>query len=300
MSTSLSTVAVEAFDTEVKQVYQGVGVLRDTVTAVNCEGNIHNFRRQEKGMATPHISQSIVVPMGIEHTLIPCLLEGWNASEYTDLFDQSEVNFDEIKTLAYTIGASISRRQDQIIINALNNATTASGPYAGDITSNEFGSGVEQGFTIKKLKRMETLLNEQGVPSGDRYLVTRYDSVDQLLGTTELTSSYYNNIKALWMGDIDYFMGFKFKYIESLRRTTEGGLPNIPSASGFYSFAYHKPSIGLATAIEPTTDVYFAPTRNSHLSIGKINSGSAIIDGKGVVRCGTIGSRDIPSGTTPT
>jgi hypothetical protein len=47
-------------------------------------------------------------------------------------------------------------------------------------------------------------------PSIPRYIVCGATQIADLLGTTQVTSSDFNTVKALAAGDVDTFMGFKF------------------------------------------------------------------------------------------
>ena len=47
-------------------------------------------------------------------------------------------------------------------------------------------------------------------PSIPRYIAVGPKQIEDLLGTTQVTSSDFNTIKALVQGDVDTFMGFQF------------------------------------------------------------------------------------------
>ena len=141
MSKNLSSAAQQLFDSEVKHAFQSAGSLRDTVTIRNnVVGDIYKFRKMGKGLANQKPSQADVTPMDVSHSLISCTLGNWNAPEYTDIFDQAEVNFDEKTELAQTIAGALGRRLDQLIIDAL----AAESSPAGTIVH---GSG---GMTLAK------------------------------------------------------------------------------------------------------------------------------------------------------
>jgi hypothetical protein len=75
MSKFLSAVAVTEFDSMVKQAYQGMGMLRPTVTQRNnVTADTYKFRRMGKGMANQKSTSDIVTPMNVEHELITCTL----------------------------------------------------------------------------------------------------------------------------------------------------------------------------------------------------------------------------------
>ena len=67
------------------------------------------------------------------------------------------------------------------------------------------------GLTIAKLRQAKKILDLGDVdPSISRYIIVGPKQIDDLLGTTEVTSSDFNTVKALAMGDINSFLGFNF------------------------------------------------------------------------------------------
>jgi hypothetical protein len=111
MSKTLNSVASIEFDSEVKQAYQGMSNLRNTVTLrANVTGGTYRFRALGKGLANQKASQADVTPMDVTNSTQTATLENWNAPEYTDIFDQAAVNFDEQAELAEAIGMALTRR----------------------------------------------------------------------------------------------------------------------------------------------------------------------------------------------
>jgi hypothetical protein len=137
--------------------------------------------------------------------------------EFADLID----NVDKVRTLidptsSYALAAAyaLGRAQDdEIIAAATGNA------YTGETgsTSTPLGAGQAitesgtAGLTIAKLRTAkETLDNGNVDPSIARFICVGPRQITDLLGTTEVTSSDYNTVKALANGDINSFLGFKF------------------------------------------------------------------------------------------
>ena len=142
MSKTLSSVAVKVFDDMVKQAYQGSAELDGTVTERNnVTGDTYNFRLIGKGIANQKASADDVTPMDVAHSLQVATLANWLAPEYTDIFDQAEVNFDEKLELAQVIAHALGRRKDQIIIDALDastpSTTTVINSIGADTTLNK-------------------------------------------------------------------------------------------------------------------------------------------------------------------
>ena len=128
MSTGLSTAFIQLFDAEVKQAYQATaqlnGVCRMRTGVV---GSTANFPSIGKGQATVRTPQTDVVPLNVTTSTTAVSLTDYIAPEYSDIFDQQKVNFDERRELAQVVGAAVGRRQDQIILDALRSKKIAKG-----------------------------------------------------------------------------------------------------------------------------------------------------------------------------
>ena len=270
MSKNLSAAAQTQFDDEVKQAFQGVGMLRDTVTIRNeVVGDTYKFRKMGKGLANQKPSQAEVTPMDVSHSLVTATLSNWNAPEYTDIFDQAEVNFDERQELAEVIASALGRRLDQLIIDAAN----AEASPAADIAHGSVG------LTVDKLRQTRKAMKKKGVPSSDITFLMSAEGEEDLLASTEVTSSDYNAVKALVQGDVNTFLGMNFMVIED---RDEDGLPL--SGSTRTGFAYHKSAIGLAIGMDITAAVDWIAQRTSWLCNGTMKAGAVSRDGDGIVK----------------
>lgn len=272
MSKTLSAAAQTEFDSEVKHAFQTAGALKDTVTIRNnVVGDTYKFRHMGKGLANQKPSQADVTPMDVAHSLITCTLENWNAPEYTDIFDAAEVNFDEQRELAQTIAAALGRRCDQLIIDAM-----AADPGA---TVDADVGGANTGLNVDKLRRASRELNDNGVPSSDRWIAVSALGLEQLLGETDATSADFNTVRALVNGEINSFVGFQFKIIES---RTEGGLPSDGTDTD--CFAWHKSAVGMAIGIDIRSEVNYIAQKTSWLCNGVFKAGAVVRDNEGVVK----------------
>lgn len=269
MSNTLSAAARTEFDSMVKQAFQGVGVLDKCVTVRNnVVGDTYKFRKMGKGLANQKSTSDLVTPMDVSHSLATATLSNWNAPEYTDIFDQAEVNFDEKMELASCIAGALGRRKDQLIIDAMD----ASTPDASDIAAGAAN------LTLAKIIQAKTDLLDQGC-TGQLYAAINAAGLDAMLGDTTITSTDYANVKALVQGDIDTFMGFKFKVIES---RSEGGL--TVASNIVDSWFFHKEAVGLAIGIDMKTEVNYVPERTAWLSNGVMKAGSVVRDTGGLIK----------------
>jgi hypothetical protein len=280
MSKFLSNAAVIEFDQEVKHQYQGQGNLRETVTnRTGVVGESYKFTRMGKGVANQKASQADVTPMDIGHDRQTATLANWNAPEYTDIFDQAEVNFDEKQELAMTIANAIRRREDQIIIDAMAAVTFASTNDEDPDTGRVFDISATRNFDLSAIRSAAGHLDDIEAESSDRYIVLRAQALQKLLEDTTVTSSDYGVVKALVDGDLDSYMGFKFKKIGT---RTEGGLPG--AASDRVAFAYQKSAIGLAIGLDMKTTIDWVAQKTSWLANGIFKAGAVAREPQGIVK----------------
>ena len=273
MSKNLSSAAMQEFDSLVHQVFQSSGKLegcyklRSGVT-----GDAYKFRTMGKGLANQKATQADVTPMDVTHTLVNCALENWNAPEDSDIFDQAEVNFDEKAELAQSIANALGRRKDQVIIDALD----ASSPTA-TVDTNVGGSGT--GMNIEKLLGAKEELDNNEVPEEGRIILLTSRSLASLLNETSVSSADFNTVRALVNGEIDTFLGFKFKFIGT---RGEGGL--TAAANVYDGFAYHMDAVGMAVGIDQKTEINYVPEKTSFLVNGMMKAGAVAIDNTGIVK----------------
>jgi len=278
MSRNLTQNQINSFDARVKAAYENGGMLRPTVeVADNVVGATHRFNKIGKGLATRRIDQTDVIPMNIVHGNATATLEDWNAAEYTGIFNQQKVNYKEQDKLATIIANAIGRREDQLILDALDAAATTL-----TVDTNVGGAGT--GLNTAKIRRAAMLMNKKGVPrgKGERTIVVSASGMEELLGDTQVTSTDYNVVKTLYDGEISHWVGFEFKVMED---RDEGGLPKSGNLRS--SFAYHKSAIGLAVGINMRTEVNYIAHKTSWLANGIFSAGSVAIDADGIVELTT-------------
>lgn len=273
MSTSLSAAAIASFDAMVKHAYQERGKLRGCVRVkTGVVGSTHRFPKLGAGLATRRIPQTDVTPMNLAHTNATVTLEDWNAAEYTDVFNDAKVNFSEREELASSIAAAIQRREDQLIIDALE-ATATSLTVAASV------GGANTDLNVAKLRRASRLLGDNSV--GEDEMITyvgSYIGRESLLAEEETTSSDYNTIKALVNGTINSFLGMDFKWIAS---RAEGGLDLTSGDRSTFAFA--KSAIGHAIGMDQRMEVNYIPQKTSWLANMLFSANAVEIDAGGVV-----------------
>lgn len=272
MAQNVTTAFVTLFESEVKQAYQAESVLRGTMRSrTNVQGNTVKFPKIGKGTATVRVPQTDVTPLNVTYSQVTATMSDYIAAEYSDIFHQSHINFDERRELVEVVSKAIGRRIDQVCIDALNAASSPS-------TVATSVGGAASNMNIEKLRAAAKALNENNVPASDRYMLMHASQLDALLGETEVTSSDFASVKALVQGEIDTFMGFRFITIGD---RDEGGLPKPSTRS---CFAWHKDSMGYAESMAQKTEVNYIPEKTSFLVSSMFSAGSIAIDDEGIVK----------------
>ena len=150
---------------------------------------------------------------------------------------------DPMSQTSICLSSSVGIQMDKLIYEALGGvahrgetgSTSVSFPAAKTVAADFETAGTNTGLTTTKIRRAAKLMNAQGVPNYDRTFVCSATGLEQLLGTTAVTNSDYNSIKALVTGDIDTWMGFKFVVLPD-------GIINVASNIADY-FAFQKTGV---------------------------------------------------------
>lgn len=118
--------------------------------------------------------------------------------------------------------AAANRTKDDLIIAAWGGtsytgqtgATPVTFPSSNQIVYNQFTTG--NGMTKAKCLAAKRILDANEVESMDRYMSYTAAQLEDLLNTTEVTSSDYNVIHALVQGEVKTWCGFAWKHSERL------------------------------------------------------------------------------------
>jgi len=272
MAVGISSAFVQLFDAEVKQAYQGARALAGvTRERTNVEGNQVKFPKIGKGTATVRVPQTDVTPLNVTYSQITATMSDYIAAEYSDIFQQSKVNFDERQELVQVVGGAIGRRMDQLVIDALNAASSPS-----TVATSVGGAGTN--MNLAKLLAAKKALDAKNVPADNRCMVIHANGLSALLDETELTSSDFATVKALSTGEIDTFLGFKFI---TLGDRDEGGLP-LPSTRT--CFAFHRDAVGLGISMNQRSEINYVPEKTSFLVSSMFSAGAVAIDDDGIVK----------------
>ena len=216
MSNQITTAFVQQYSNNVQMLSQQKGsLLRNAVDVETVVGKNAFFDQVGVATAVKRTSRHSDTPqIDTPHARRRVSMVDY---EYADLID----NQDKVRTLidptssyamaaAYAIGRAMD---DEIIAAATGTAFTGE---TGS-TSQALGSAQEiteastDGLTIAKLRNAKEILDSGNVdPSIPRYIVVGPKQISDLLGTTQVTSSDFNTVKALANGEVNTFLGFNF------------------------------------------------------------------------------------------
>ncbi len=274
MSISLSNAFVTLFDAEVKQAYQGKAMLVPAVRQRRgVEGSTVKFPKVGKGVATIRVPQSDVTPLNVGFSSVTLTLADYNAAEYSDIFSQAKVNFDERQELVQVVAGAMGRRQDQMILDALNASSTSL------TVANSIG-GSNTNMNIAKLREAKRLMDKTNVPPDGRNIIIHGNGLANLLSETSVTSSDFNSVKALVQGELNTFLGFTFHVLGD---RSEGGLP-IDGSLDRTCYAFHKDAVGYGEGIAMRTEINYIAEKTSWLVNEVFSAGAVAIDDEGIVK----------------
>jgi hypothetical protein len=274
MSISLSNAFVTLFDAEVKQAYQGKAMLVPAVRQRRgVEGSTVKFPKVGRGVATVRVPQTDVTPLNVGFSTVTLTLADYNAAEYSDIFSQAKVNFDERQELVQVVAGAMGRRQDQMILDALSGSSTSL------TVANSIG-GSTTNMNIAKLREAKRLLDKGNVPPDGRHIIIHANGLSNLLSETSVTSSDFNSVKALVQGELNTFLGFTFHVLGD---RSEGGLP-IDGSLDRTCYAFHKDAVGYGEGIAMRTEINYIAEKTSWLVNEVFSAGAVAIDDEGIVK----------------
>jgi hypothetical protein len=289
---SVDQARVLQFKANVTQLYQQKGSrLRGKTREDTLVGKAYFYERLAPLAAqlksTRHGDTILLDPQHSRRMVVPGDYV-WNA--LVDQQDKIRLLIDPNSEYAIMAAHALQLAYDDAIITAFtaDAATGESGStavtFANDFNGTRSGTNGDFDFTAAALTTPNVMtvkkdLDENEVDADDRYWVAIPAVFSQLLSASAApiaASSDYNSIKALVQGAIDTWCGFQ--WILSNR---------LPLVSGtlFYTFAWHKASMGVAVGKDITARLSERPDKDYAVqSYASLTMGATRIQGEGVIR----------------
>ena len=216
MSNQITTAFVQQYSNNVQMLSQQKGsLLRNTVDSETIVGKNAFFEQVGQAVAQKRTTRHADTPqIDTPHSRRRVSMVDYEYADLIDKQDQVRTLIDPTSSYAQAAAFALGRSMDDEIISAVSGnafsgetgSTTVALPSAQKITE----SGTD-GLTIAKLRSAKEKFDSASVdPSIPRYIVVGPKQISDLLGTTQVTSSDFNTVKALANGEINSFLGFNF------------------------------------------------------------------------------------------
>lgn len=268
---TISPSFVTIFDSEVKQAYQAARQLAGLVREKSVTGDTVKFNKLTKGVAAVRTPQTEVTPMNLTYSLVTATMTDYIASEYSDIFNQSHVSFSDRAELSSAVGNAIGRRMDQVVIDALDAATSVD---VANTVAEDGSSGSASDMNTGKIRAAKAALDANNVPADNRVLLMHANSLEALLGQTSATSADFNSVRALVDGSLNQWLGFSVVMIGD---RDEGGLTKDGSNDRL-AYAFHKDALGMGVSMNQKTEINYIADKTSFLVSSMFGAGAVAID----------------------
>lgn len=212
-----------------------------------------------------------------------------------DLVDRQ----DKIRTLinpeneyVQAFAKGFGRQKDRVLIAAAS-ADAAAGKEGGTLVplpnSQKIAAvagGAGSNLNVDALRAAKRIFDENEVEDEDRFCAITAEQLQGLLEQTEVTSSDFNTVRALVMGEVNQFLGWKFIRLELLANqvgalafdvTTGSVGAGGGDADGFKkALCWHKKALILATGMDVRGRIDERPDKNystqvfADMSIGAV------------------------------
>lgn len=251
-------------------------------------GETATKKNRARGSKTPR--------MNTPHSRRRCTLFSATWADTTSDLDKIQMMKDPTSDYLKSAVAALNRDKDEAILEAMgaiaftgkggtvqiaakDECTLINGDGTVVAAGEAFSNTTETALTIPKIALIGELMDDASVPEEGRYIVTNSYNKWQLLQDTKVGSSDYNKIKALYAGDIDDFMGFKFVFLPTSRFKV-----NAKDTGTIECFGFQRDAVLLATGKEITTKVDPLPDENYDIqAFAEMFIGAIRLQGPGVV-----------------
>ena len=215
MSTQITTAFVQQFSSNITLLSTQKGSrLRGSVDEESVTGEKAFFDQIGSVAAVERTTRHQDTPLvETPHSRRMVTMATWEWADLIDDADKVRLLADPTSVYAKTAANAMGKSMDDAIITAAT-GTAKTGKAGGTSTTMLAANQIAHGsadLTIAKLISAKEILDAADVdPDITRYIAVSPAQISALLGTTQVTSSDFNTVKALSQGTVDTFLGFKF------------------------------------------------------------------------------------------
>ena len=262
MSSQITTAFVQQYSANLQHLSQQKGSrLRGLVRTEMVRGKQAFFDQigsQSASVRTTRAADTLL--NDTPHSRRMVTLADYEAADLIDDQDKLLMIVDPCSSYAQAQAFAIGRSMDDVIITAAT-GDAKTGETGGTTTALPAGqkvavnlSGSNEGMTIGKLREAKYIMDNNDVdPSIPRVMVIGPKQLQDLLESTNITSSDFNTVKALVQGELNTFMGFNFITSTRLAHNTGTDVRTC--------FAYAVDGITLAVAKDLTVRIDERPDK---------------------------------------
>lgn len=229
------------------------------------------------------------------HSRRALYLTDWHWADLVDWSDLERILSDPRAELPQNAVRALGRRVDRQFITALDASVQTGEAGATAVTfANDWsarGAAVARSgstgdwdfsaaaLTVPNLASLKLDLDLNDVDPDRRHIAMDPSGLKQLLAAStapQISNADYASVKALVMGDVDTFMGFKFH--------TSTLMPN-PSGNNYYGYVWQEDAMGISFTKDIKTEVDKRPDKSNNWQVyASMGLGAVRVQGEGVVR----------------
>ena len=222
MSSQITTAFVQQYSANIQMLSQQMGsLLRDKVRLESVVGKNAFFDQVGSVTAVEKTSRHSDTPqIDTPHARRRVSLADYEFADLIDQQDKVRLLIDPTSSYAQAAAMAMGRAMDDVIIAAATGtAFTGETGATSEAAQTAIAAG-GTGLTIAKLRTAKQTFDLASVdPSIPRHIIVGPEQITNLLGTTEVTSSDFNTVKALANGEVNSFLGFNFTVSNRLGKT---------------------------------------------------------------------------------
>lgn len=203
-------------------------------------------------------------------------------AELVDEMDKIKMLADPTSPYAGLAVAALNRAKDDAIIaaargSARSNSSSIALPAGQKVAVSGTGLTLAKLLATKEIldaAEVDAELDADGQGMASRVMVVTTKQLTNLLGTTEIKSVDYNNVKALAQGQVDTFLGFKFVRTERL--------PKV--ASDRFCLAWSRGCVAFGWGKDIVSNIDPLPGKNYSVQVyARMSVGAVRVEDAGVV-----------------
>lgn len=257
MSFTIDVATVQQFSANVTMLTEQKGSrLRSLIPVEDVTGDSRAFERLgsagSPNLVTDRFGDTPI--NSLDHTRRWLYTRVYDYGEFVDNADEAKLLIDPKSRYTERFVSAMGRQFDDSILAALG-GSVSEGHTGGTITplpaAQQQASG-SVGLTVNKLLEAKRRMDAAEVDSEDRYWVLSSTEVAQLLQDSRVTSSDFNTVQTLAMGQIDTYLGFKF--IRSERLPVNGSAERL-------NYAFHRSAAVLGISKDINTKASERPDK---------------------------------------